>query len=68
MNPYLFLVNDLEPGLALMDEIGRTALTNAFINFTRNTCDPSAYRDQSWNRSSPTPFGECMNIFWHPTS
>ena len=45
MNPYLFLVNDLEPGLALMDEIGRTALTNAFINFIRNTCDPSAYRD-----------------------
>ena len=41
----MFLVNDLEPGLALMDEIGRTALTNAFINFIRNTCDPSAYRD-----------------------
>ena len=38
-------VNDLEPGLALMDEIGRTALTNAFIHFIRNTCDPSAYRD-----------------------
>ena len=31
--------------MALMDEIGRTALTNAFINFIRNTCDPSAYRD-----------------------
>ena len=38
-------VSDLEPGLALMDEIGRTALTNAFIHFIRNTCDPSAYRD-----------------------
>ena len=37
----------MEPGLALMDEIGRTALTNAFIHFIRNTCgDPSsAYRD-----------------------
>ena len=41
----MFSVNDLEPGLALMDEIGRTALTNAFIHFIRNTCDPSAYRD-----------------------
>ena len=38
-------MSELEPGLALMDEIGRTALTNAFINFIRNTCDPSAYRD-----------------------
>ena len=41
----MFSVNDLEPGLALMDEIGRTALANAFIHFIRNTCDPSAYRD-----------------------
>ena len=26
----------MEPGLALMDEIGRTALTNAFIQFSRD--------------------------------
>ena len=28
-----------------MDEIGRQALTNAFIEFTRNTSNPAAYRD-----------------------
>ena len=27
----------MEPGLALMDEIGRRALTDAFIRFTRET-------------------------------
>jgi hypothetical protein len=43
---FLYLsASDMEPGLALMDEIGRRALTNAFINFIRNTSDPSAYRD-----------------------
>ncbi len=34
---FFFAACDLEPGLALMDEIGRRALTNAFIHFTRNT-------------------------------
>lgn len=38
-------IGNLEPGLALMDEIGRQALTNAFINFNRSPCDPKAYRD-----------------------
>ena len=28
----------MEPGLALMDEIGRRALTNAFIQFSRDNC------------------------------
>lgn len=28
-----------------MDEIGRQALTNAFINFIRDTTNPAAYRD-----------------------
>ena len=27
----------MEPGLALMDEIGRRALTDAFIHFTKET-------------------------------
>ena len=40
----------MEPGLALMDEIGRRALTNAFINFTRSHATSgvnptAAYRD-----------------------
>ncbi len=35
----------MEPGLALMDEIGRRALTNAFINFIRDPSNPSSYRD-----------------------
>ena len=33
----LFSVAVIEPGLALMDEIGRRALTDAFIRFTRET-------------------------------
>ncbi|XP_059089353.1 uncharacterized protein LOC131885344 [Tigriopus californicus] len=44
-NGKLPAASDFEPGLALMDEIGRRALTNAFIQFTRNTSNPSAYRD-----------------------
>ena len=39
-NHFLFffnIVGGIEPGLALMDEIGRRALTDAFIRFTRET-------------------------------
>ena len=34
---FLISVAGMEPGLALMDEIGRRALTDAFIRFTRET-------------------------------
>ena len=33
----------MEPGLALMDEIGRRALTNAFIQFSRDTSHITPY-------------------------
>ena len=33
----LIIVAGIEPGLALMDEIGRRALTDAFIRFTKET-------------------------------
>ena len=39
-NHFIFffdIVGGIEPGLALMDEIGRRALTDAFIRFTRET-------------------------------
>ncbi len=42
---FFYSASDMEPGLALMDEIGRRALTNAFINFIRKPSDPRAYRD-----------------------
>ena len=35
---------EMEPGLALMDEIGRTALTNAFIQFSRENTRINPYK------------------------
>jgi hypothetical protein len=36
-NIYIAVAGGDEPGLALMDEIGRRALTDAFIRFTKET-------------------------------
>ena len=39
----------MEPGLALMDEIGRTALTNAFIRFSRENNHINPYKPLYWD-------------------
>jgi hypothetical protein len=48
----------MEPGLALMDEIGRTALTNAFIRFSRENCHINPYKPLYWDTSELVKNGE----------
>ena len=39
----------MEPGLALIDEIGRKALTNAFIQFSRENSYMNPYKPLYWD-------------------
>ena len=43
------VITTMEPGLALMDEIGRYALTNAFIQFSKDNYHINPYKPLYWD-------------------
>ena len=70
MNLLILVMTTMEPGLALMDEIGRRALTNAFIHFSRDNSYITPYKPLYWNSQElATLHGEkCFQVPTQPTN